>query len=1035
MKTVRPPAPVTIILSLFFLTSFSSALTHYSIEGIALPTAERIIKVATNTQLNDAIQNAQPGDRIVIADGSYNGLNLVGLKGTEDKPIVFTAENPRSAIISGSASGRNARLSDCEYLEFHNMRFTGGSVWGFTMGPAYSTDSTLGCRHIRIIGCEIDGAGQVLLKVNGNSSHIQIIGNTLYDSGMSGYGKPYAEGIYIGDGGNMTDRSHDILVQGNHLYNIGNDNNWGEGIDIKVQVYNIAVVDNLIERVRVNSQGAITVLVNDSPYPNGQTDPNILIARNIIHDVRKRSGGWNGAGISASSNGVTIVNNLIWDTDEASITATRNAANTTGGFKVYNNTLWDGILVNQSSIGNANNPVDPDLRNNLIRGFGGTATDLSASSSDFIGPLDGDAVADGFTGSGFQLAASSPAVGSGAALAELSDDLLRLTRPSNGYSYGAFEAVTGSTPIFYHVNFDLSTGGYLEGDLSQVLAEGSDASSVTAIPLSGFEFAGWSGDFTSSENPLTVSRVAENLSIFASFVEVNNPVDPNFSLAAAVNCAGESYLASDGVLYEADKYFTDGQTSVRYSVINGTTDDPLYHSERYGAFSYAVPLPDGDYTVTLMFTETYWTSESSRVFDVYVEQQRSIADLDIFKEVGSDTAYVIKLPVYLRDGVINIELLATQDKAKLSAFRIEKGIDPSLLEPDPFTVEFIATANGTIQGDLLQSISTGETTSQVEAMPDEGYRFTGWTGDYVGGENPLTIMNVIHDVQIKANFEPVLSKELKYAINCGGSSYLAADGIPYSADRYYSGGVSGAKTDDVAGTEDDPLYKSYRFKYTEYGFPVENGLYRVTLKLVESYWTADDRRIFDIIMEGEVRIKNLDLHKIVGHDYAYDVSQDVKVADGQLDISNPASLDNGSIAAILIERIDTDSFDSDNDGLTDLLELALKLNPFDSSDASKNSPKGGVVQSNEEKFLELSFRRIVGGSGNAADGYAVNGLHYKVECSPSLSGEWLTGSSLLQEEGTPIDNGDGTETVRVKVKTPIRDNPTQFVRLKVSRIQ
>lgn len=961
------------LASIFFISLFSIASTglsapHYELGDIALPAAERIVAVATNSQLNDAINNARPGDRIVIADGSYNGLNLVGLKGTQGKPIVFVAENWRKAIISGSASGRNVRLSDCEYLEFHNMRFSGADVWGFTMGPAYSTDTTLGCNNIRLIGCEIDSAGQVLLKVNGNSSKIEIIGNSLHDSGMSGYGKPYAEGIYIGDGNNLNDRSHDVLVQGNHLYNIGNSNNWGEGIDIKVQVYNITVVDNLIEHVRVNSQGAITVLINDAAYPSSQTNPNILIARNVIRDVKRRSGGWNGAGISASSNGVTITNNLIWDTDEASITATRNASNTTGGFNVYNNTLWNGLLINQSSIGNADSPVVPDLKNNLIRSGGGTSADKVASVEDFIGPLDLKAIADVFTGSGFQLKADSSAVGSGAVLTQLDDDLLGQLRPASGYSYGAFEAVAGEPATTYSVAFDLSAGGYLEGPTPQTIISGGDSESVRAIPLSGYEFIGWTGGIESIENPLSLTNITSDLFIHAEFSAITDPTvdpqEPGLTLAAAINCAGGSYLASDGVIYQADHYFVSGQTVIRDASINGTEDDTLYQSERYGTFGYAVPLADGDYTLTLMFSETYWTTDGDRIFDVFVEEQRSIGDLDIHKEVGPNTAYSIVLPVYLRDGEINIELLATQDKAKLSAIRIERGIDPSLL----------------------------------------------------------------------ANFEQVLLDELKYAINCGGLSYLASDGVLYSADRFYSGGVVGENTDAVAGTVDDPLYQSYRFKYTNYSFPVEDGDYRITFKLVESYWTSDQRRIFDITVENEVRIDDLDLHKAVGHDFAHDLTVTARVTDGQLDISNPASLDHGSIAAILIERINTDPFDSDGDGLADLVERALMLNPYDASDASANSPRASVAQSGDQQHLEIIFRRLVGGSGDAAEGYIADGIQYTVECNESLDGEWRTGSTLLQQVGATVDNGDGTETIRIQVKAPITDTSTMFIRLKVSRI-
>ncbi|MFT4902150.1 MAG: hypothetical protein ACI81V_001435 [Lentimonas sp.] len=591
--------------TLLILLSLFSAIAHgdsfYTLTDDTPPTALRVVRVSDNAEFNSAISNASPGDRILLADGNYNGINLVGLKGTAQSPIVFMAENPRQAWISGSTSGRNARLSDCAYLEFRDLRFTGAQVWGVTMGPAYSSDSSsLGCNNIRIINCEIDHSGQLLLKVNGGSYNIDIIGNSLHDTGLSGSGNPYAEGIYIGDGGLMTDRSHDVLVQGNHLYNIGNVNNWGEAIDIKVKTYNITIVDNLIENVTVNSQGAITVLLNDQAYPAGMTNPNIVIARNVIHKVRRRSGGWNGTGISAGSNGVSIYNNLIWDTDEASITVTRNASNTMGGFHLYNNTLWDGVLINQSSVGTADQPVEAFLANNLIRGTGASAADRVATSADFIGPLTGSATADTYIGGGFQLDINSAAAGSGAVISYFNDDLSGVLRPSTAYSYGALEAIA------------------------------SDGTPPPPPP--------------------------------------ENDPEP---LIAAINCGGSQYLATDGILYEADNAYAGGSTASRTTAISGTAEDPLYQSERYGPFSYAIPVQSGNYLVTLMFAETYWTGTKQRILDSLIEGQTVISQLDIYGNVGINAALQIQIPVLITDGTLNIDFTAMADKPKLSALRIE----------------------------------------------------------------------------------------------------------------------------------------------------------------------------------------------------------------------------------------------------------------------------------------------------------------------------------------------------------------------------
>jgi uncharacterized repeat protein (TIGR02543 family) len=71
---------------------------------------------------------------------------------------------------------------------------------------------------------------------------------------------------------------------------------------------------------------------------------------------------------------------------------------------------------------------------------------------------------------------------------------------------------------------------------------------------------------------------------------------------------------------------------------------------------------------------------------------------------------------------------------------------------DTYTVTFIAGVNGTIDGDTEQVVGYGGSCSAVTAAPGSNYHFTGWTGDYGGATNPLTITNVTANMTITANF-------------------------------------------------------------------------------------------------------------------------------------------------------------------------------------------------------------------------------------------------------------------------------------------
>lgn len=102
-----------------------------------------------------------------------------------------------------------------------------------------------------------------------------------------------------------------------------------------------------------------------------------------------------------------------------------------------------------------------------------------------------------------------------------------------------------------------------------------------------------------------------------------------------------SVNAKDGKVWGADRYFIRGQRVMRPDPIKGTADPDLYMGERYGNFSYSIPVAPGRYAVTLRFCETWFGPKKqagggagSRVFDVYMNGKALLRTFDIFKESG-----------------------------------------------------------------------------------------------------------------------------------------------------------------------------------------------------------------------------------------------------------------------------------------------------------------------------------------------------------------------------------------------------------------
>ena len=129
------------------------------------------------------------------------------------------------------------------------------------------------------------------------------------------------------------------------------------------------------------------------------------------------------------------------------------------------------------------------------------------------------------------------------------------------------------------------------------------------------------------------------------------------TLPIAVNCGGDSYTASSGITYDADRNYTTSKTYTASDSISGTTDDPLYQSERYdgGGYSYTFDVPNGTYDVTLKFAEVYHTNDGERIFDVAIEGTEEITNLDIHAQVGHDAAYDVTRTVDVTDGTLNID--------------------------------------------------------------------------------------------------------------------------------------------------------------------------------------------------------------------------------------------------------------------------------------------------------------------------------------------------------------------------------------------
>lgn len=153
-----------------------------------------------------------------------------------------------------------------------------------------------------------------------------------------------------------------------------------------------------------------------------------------------------------------------------------------------------------------------------------------------------------------------------------------------------------------------------------------------------------------------------------------------------------------------------------------------------------------------------------------------------------------------------------------------------------------------------------------------------------------------------------------YRINCGGPEYKDKNGQLWLADRALTKGGFGSKSwtsafpgmpaffasqrrtfDPVKGSADWPLFQTFRYGRNQlsYHFPVADGEYLVELYFMEPWlgtgggMDASGMRLFDVAVNGNKVLENLDIWKEAGHDGALKKTVKAKVIGGMLIISFP----------------------------------------------------------------------------------------------------------------------------------------------------
>ena len=370
--------------------------------------------------VEEAVDRAQPGDTIYVEAGTYPPVRIDGKAGSADAPVTLTAAPDSSGEVVFSSGSYSTKAG---------IRLEGSShlvVRGLSVQKSLFGIYVLGSDNITVEDNHVTDIGQEAIRVAEGSSFVEVVGNTVSDTGKR-FGK-YGEGVYVGTGASFGDGTNNVTIRGNDI-----SRTFNEGIDIKPYTKDILIENNLIHDINTGTSGAVVIGLRQGNWSEGEAArgsvpnaDNIIIRNNKIWNITSGTRYKDGNGISAR-NGATIYNNIIWNCEHRGIYINRGTpSNHT--HKLYHNTVFRGSTAGtDDDIDVSDSSANVRIENNIGYSQG---NNIAGEASLFRDARKGD----------FRLVRGSSAIDAGTSLNAVATDFSGASRSQGGApDLGAYE--------------------------------------------------------------------------------------------------------------------------------------------------------------------------------------------------------------------------------------------------------------------------------------------------------------------------------------------------------------------------------------------------------------------------------------------------------------------------------------------------------------------------------------------------------------------------------------------------------------------
>lgn len=397
-----------------------------------------------------------------------------------------------------------------------------------------------------------------------------------------------------------------------------------------------------------------------------------------------------------------------------------------------------------------------------------------------------------------QVAAVSATPASGWEFGTWTDEYGAVVSFSSSFSYPVYQShnyVANFNPILsqnYTLSMTASNGTAIRSPNQVAYTPGSQVT-ITATPVSGYLFAGWSGDASGTQNPLTVTMTG-NKAVTANF----SAIPPStYTVSLPARTGGTVTKSPDLAFYSQGTVVTVTATP---------SSGYVFSSWRRDTFGTSNPLQitmDGNKNAVADFIPS---SSSSAVLVIGTP-----TNLSLSATAGSGTLSVINqgsgIMYWSASPTVNWLQVNSLGSGGVTGGGGSNGLSYSWLDnpttsprsgeirvyspgaqqnPQIFTITQAAgtpsyalnvTAdNGTVSKSPDQASYAPGTQVSLTATPLTGYQFTGWSGDVTSNQTTITVTmdgarNIVANFQLVPIADLYPSVSVAQAIAYAGTSY------------------------------------------------------------------------------------------------------------------------------------------------------------------------------------------------------------------------------------------------------------------------